>query len=236
MMEELKNLRHDSVRRFLERWYGVDRVGDTVAFPEMSGIPRELVEWHEAAASTGVDVTFQDYPIAPAELTRSGDGMIVFWVENQNGYYWAFDPDLAEHQVFVKESASDVWRDTGVTLDRFLLHCTVHEAIVGAESKFSAVVPESALQGALAAFSALPFSPPANDSPSARLLCSANALARVAPPPVGYAPEGERSWMLTIATVSGADVQEYRKDLESYNPTEVGRPQLIEVPIDDLPF
>lgn len=162
--------------------------------------------------------------------------MIVFWVENQSGYYWAIDADREERQVFVRECASDEWRDTGESLDRFLLHCTVREALIGTESKFSAVVPDSVLHGALADFSALPFRPFASESPLARLLCSGNALARVAPPPVGYAPADESSWMLTIATARGEGIEEYRPGLDPYILARPERPQPVEVSFDDLPF
>ncbi|GAA2112040.1 hypothetical protein [Actinomadura alba] len=235
-MEELLKPRHDSVQRFLERWYGPASNGGDVIFPRAWEIPREIVDWHKAVASTGMSVTFADYPVALTDLKRSDDGMIVFWVENEKTYYWAIDPDLEEHEVFYRESASDVWRNTGETLGRFLLHCTVHEAIIGTESKFSAVAPPaSALQNALTGFSPLPFRPLASEEPSTRLLCSSNALARIAPPPVGYARQGEQSWMLTIATVPGVNIQEYRMGLESYIPTGAGR-KPIKVSIEDLPF
>ena len=158
--------------------------------------------------------------------------MIVFWVENQNGYYWAIDANQTEHDVFYRENASSVWRHTGEKLDRFLLHCTVHEAIVRAENKFSAVVPTSSLQGALARFSPLPFRPLAHEDPATELLCSSDALARVAPPPVGYSHPGKPSWLLTIAAPRESSVQKYRRALErSILPS---RP--VDACVEDLPF
>ncbi|MFC1409730.1 hypothetical protein ACEZCY_26160 [Streptacidiphilus sp. N1-12] len=235
-MEELLNPKGDSIRRFLERWYGVADSGENTASSRAQEIPHEIVNWHEAAASAGAKATFQDHPIALANLERSDDGMIIFWVENQNGYYWAIDPVREEREVFCREDASSVWRNTGEKLDLFLLHCTVREAIIGAESKFSAVVPTSALQGCLVGFSPLPFRPLENENPSTRLLCSSDALARVSPPPVGYSHGGEESWLLSIAATSESNVRKYRTSLECYIPPGAGRPHPAEVSIEDIPF
>ncbi|MEU4113937.1 hypothetical protein AB0F71_05515 [Kitasatospora sp. NPDC028055] len=235
-MEELLNPQSDSIRRFLKRWYGSAASGETATPFEALEIPHEILDWHQAAASTGVEVAFQDYPVALSDLKRSDDGMIVVWVENQNGYYWAIKSNREDHEVFFREDASSVWRDTGEKLDQFLLHCTVREAIIGAESKFSALVPASAIQDALAGFTPLPYRPLANESPATQLLCSSNALARVATPPVGYSRRGERIWLLTIATAPGSSVRQYRASLERYIPAEAGRPRPAEASIEDLPF
>ncbi|MDT0569375.1 hypothetical protein RM704_18165 [Streptomyces sp. DSM 3412] len=239
-MEELTDPRRDSVRSFLARWYGRGGEGARGALPagpSVPGIPLELIDWHEAAAATGVDVVFQEYPVPLAELERSDDGMIVFWVENQGGYHWAVDPAQEGHPVHVRELGSDLWRDSGEPLEGFLLHSTVREAMLGADSKFSAVVPEPVLRDALTAFTALPFPPFANESPSARLYCGEDALARVAPPPAGYVPDGgEPSWMLTVAVAAGADVRRYRSSLESYVPAGADRRPSADVSADDLPF
>ncbi|MFJ5230359.1 hypothetical protein ACIQBJ_10730 [Kitasatospora sp. NPDC088391] len=235
-MEELLNPQSGSIRRFLKRWYGLAESGENATSSGAQEIPHEIVDWHEAAASTGVEVTFQDYPVEITNLKRSDDGMIAFWIENQNGYYWAIDPDREEREVFCREDASSSWRNTGEKLDHFLLHCTVREAIIGAESKFSAVVPTSAIRDALAGFSNLPFRPLANENSSTRLLCSSDALARVTPPPVGYSHEGEQSWLLAIAATSESSLRKYRISLECYIPAGAGRPHPIEVSIEDLPF
>jgi hypothetical protein len=216
-VEELLHPRSDSARRFLRRWYGTYDEPVETAFPESGAVPRELVEWHEAASSTGVRVTFQDHAVKPADLKREADGMLVFWIENQHGYFWAVDPESTDRQVLDRTNTSDTWRPTGENLERFLLHRTVHEALLGTEVKFSAVVPTEVLEsGALNGFSALPFAPAANESPSTRWLCSGDALARLAPPSAGYAPPGQESWLLTVAAAPGADLQTYRAGLEPH--------------------
>lgn len=216
-VEELLHPRSDSVRRFLRRWYGTSDESSEPAFPKFGNIPPELIEWHKAAASVGVPVTFQDYPVKPEDLKRDADGMLVFWIENQQGFYWAVNPESADLQVFDRTNTSDYWRPTGENLERFLLHRTVHEALLGTETKFSAVAPTEVLEsGVLNWFTVLPFSPAVNESLSTRWLCSSDALARVGSPPVGYAPPGQESWMFTVAAAPGTDLLKYRANLEPY--------------------
>ncbi len=225
--------RSDSVRRFLRRWYGTSGVSVEPAFPEFEDVPGELVEWHRAASSTGTRVVFQDHAVKPADLKRDGTGMLVFWIENQHGYYWAVDPEATDPQVFDRTNTSDTWRPTGEHLERFLLHRTVDEALAGTEVKFSALVPTEVLEsGALNGFSALPFAPAVNDSPSTRWLCDGDTLVRVVPPPAGYAPPGQESWMLTVAGASGGDLQRYRAGLEPY---VLERPRREERPGEPVP-
>jgi hypothetical protein len=182
-------------------------------------------------------VTFQDYPVKPADLKKAADGMLVFWIENQQGYYWAVDPESEDRQVFDRTNTSDEWRPTGENLERFLLHRTVHEALLGTENKFSAVVPTEVLESAaLSWFAALPFAPAVNESPSTHWLCSGDALARVAPPPVGYAPPGQESWMLTVAAAPGTDLLKYRAGLESHVLAKPRREERPDEPFEAPPF
>jgi hypothetical protein len=236
-VEELLHPQSDSVRRFLRRWYGTSGESAEPTFPKFGNIPPELVEWHEAATSTGMPVTFHDYPVTPAGLERATDGMLVFWIENQQGYYWAVDPESADRQVFDRTNTSDVWRPTGENLERFLLHRTVHEALLGTETKFSAVVPTEVLEsGALSWFAPLPFPPVVNESPLTRWFCSGDVLARVAPPPVGYAPPGQESWMLTVAAAPGTDLLKYRAGLESHILARPRREERPDEPFEMPPF
>ncbi|MEU6534642.1 hypothetical protein [Streptomyces sp. NPDC047000] len=216
-MEELLHPRSNSVRRFLRRWYGTSGGSPEPTLPKCENVPPELIEWHEAATSTGVPVRFQDYPVKLTALRRAADGMLVFWVENQQGYYWAVDPESTDRQVFDRTNTSEKWRPTGENLERFLLHRTVHEALVGAENKFSAVIPTEVLEPYTSnQFAALPFTPVVNEAPSTRWLCSADALTRVAPPPIGYAPPGQERWMFTVAAAPGIDLMKYGIGIEPY--------------------
>ncbi|WP_212818076.1 hypothetical protein [Polymorphospora rubra] len=207
-MQEMINPRSDGVRLFLRRWYGPGGGRGNLLAPPARGVPHELAEWHKEASSVGSPVTFQDYPVPLSELTRSEDGMMVFWIENQGAYYWAVDPDEDDSVVVVREYGSDPWLTTGETLGRFLLHCTVREAIVGAESKLAAVVPESVLHGqVLTRLIPLGFPAMATESSSTRLFCRHDALVMVMPPPVGYSLPGESSWMAVVAVAHGQDVR-----------------------------
>lgn len=227
----------DSATAFITRWYGAVAGDGGIATASAGAIPDEITAWHRAAASTGVRVTFQDYPVALPELARAGDGMMVFWVENQGAYWWAVDPDDESRMVFSQELGSDAWQATGETLDEFLLHVTISEAIVGAQAKLTALVPVPVLgDRALAGFVPLDFHALANEDPATRIYRSHDALARVTSPPAGYARPHQPSLMLTIAVADGRDIGEYGPRLEGYLLTGASRTRPAEFSAEDLPF
>jgi hypothetical protein len=194
---------------FLGRWYGNSGdlgIGDMTAH---ALAPLELVRWHAAVARMGVPVIFQDHPIALQDLARDSCGMLPFWVENQNGYFWAFNPDDSEHLVLFRMSGSNTWEQAGETLERFLLHCTVREAVIGTERKFTVFVPESQLAESLESFSQLSFPALASEEPVTRMWSSDDALIRATVPPVGYERPGEQLWMLTFAVPYDGSIEKY---------------------------
>lgn len=208
-VNEPMSLGAGTVDQFLLRWYG--SVGSPIPSAADVGfsVPSELAEWHVAAARAGVPVTFQDYPIALADLSPDAEGMLPFWVENQHGCFWAVNLQDPESRVFSREFGSDDWQPAGENLGNFLLHCTIREAIVGAARKFTVFVDESVLGDALEPFSVLDFPALANEEPETRIWSSVDALARVAVPPVGYGRPNEKLWMITIAVSSDTSIAKY---------------------------
>jgi hypothetical protein len=197
------------VESFLERWYGstkglgVDNATvDTIA-------PFALVRWHSLASRAGTRITFHDYPIALQDLKWDSDGMLSFWVENQNGVYWAVEQNDSRHMVFSRKFPSGDWQETGESVDEFLLHCTVSEAIIGADRKFTVLVPESRLSGALESFIELKFPALASENSATKIWSSRDALASITRPPVGYENPGEHLWMLTFAAPRDGNVSKY---------------------------
>jgi hypothetical protein len=209
-VDELLSLDAGGVDRFLLRWYGPvasSGVG-AVATPSFA-VPSELTAWHVAAAHAQVPVTFQDHPIALEDLSLNPDGMLPFWVENQHGYYWAVNPKDPESRVFFRESGSTDWKPAGEDLGKFLLHCTIREAIIGAPKKFTVFVADSLLGDALELFSVLDFPALASEEPETRIWSSSDALARVAVPPVGYGRPDEQLWMITVAAAHDTSIKKY---------------------------
>ncbi|WP_432151354.1 hypothetical protein [Streptomyces sp. bgisy029] len=233
-MDELLSINSDSVTRFLQRWYGT---GDSTSgdLPDATPhAPDDLVRWHAAAALTGHPVTFADRPVAPQDLAPDSRGMLEFWIENQNGYFWAVGLDDDGLQVFSRKSGEFDWRATGEPLGEFLLHCTVREAVIGSESKFTTFIGASEIEDALDSFKLLKFSALDSEEPEVKLWCSEDALVRMAPPPTGYAGPGDQLWMLTFAAPSDWRIERYASRFGLEGCTD--KPAHTELPYEPPPF
>ncbi len=161
--------------------------------------------------------------------------MLEFWVENQNGYFWAVDLDDDRLQVLSREAGEGDWTGTGEVLGDFLLHCTVREAVIGSASKFTTFVDASEIIEALASFHPLKFVALDSEEPQVKLWCSEDALVRMAPPPTGYAGTGEQLWMLTFAAPSDPPVERYASRFGIRGLTET-EPARMELPYEPPPF
>ncbi|MCH0563133.1 hypothetical protein [Streptomyces sp. MUM 2J] len=161
--------------------------------------------------------------------------MLEFWVENQNGYFWAVNLDDDRLQVFSRRAGEGDWARSGEFLSEFLLHCTVREAVIGSASKFTTFVDASEASEALESFEPLKFGALDSEEPQVKLWCSEDALVRMAPPPMGYAGPGEQVWMLTFAALSDSAIERYasRFGLESLARAEPAR---AELPYEPPPF
>lgn len=161
--------------------------------------------------------------------------MLKFWVENQNGYFWAVDVGDDRLQVFSSQAGESVWTGAGEVLGNFLLHCTVREAVIGGASKFTVFVDASGLQEALESFSPLDFVALCSEEPQVTLWCSEDALVRMAPPPTGYADPGQQLWMLTFAAPSDSCIEQYASRFGLEGLTEV-EPAQVELSYEPPPF
>ncbi|MET7426675.1 hypothetical protein [Dactylosporangium sp. NPDC005555] len=208
-MDDVLPLGAGSVEQFLLRWYGPTGSSRVGAAAVSFAAPSELIEWHAAAERAGRPVTFQDHPIALGDLSPDPGGMLTFWVENQHVYYWAVNLSDPESRVFCREIGSEEWQFVGEDLGKFLLHCTVREAIIGAARKFTVFVAESSLNDALELFSVLDFAALVSEDPETRIWSSSDALASVTVPPVGYGSPDEQFWMITIAVAADTSVEKY---------------------------
>ncbi|MEV7087615.1 hypothetical protein AB0O07_17200 [Streptomyces sp. NPDC093085] len=234
-MDELLSINSNSVERFLRRWYGTAESVSRVHLDARPYVPAELIEWHMAAALAAGPVTFQDRPVTPRDLVSDSSGMLEFWVENQNGYFWAVDLNDGRLQVFSREAGEGGWTGTSEVLRDFLLHCTVREAVIGGASKFTIFVDASEINEALESFEPLKFAALSSEEPQVRLWCSEDALVRMAPPPTGYAGPGEQLWMLTFAAPSDSRIERYTPRFGLEGLTEA-KPARLELPYGPPPF
>ncbi|NMO57750.1 hypothetical protein HH310_42130 [Actinoplanes sp. TBRC 11911] len=234
-MDEPRSLVAGGVGQFLRRWYGLVPAASSGAVPVGFAVPSELADWHAVTARATVPVTFQDHPIAFADLSPDPDGMLTFWVENQHGYFWAVDLKDPQRRVFCREVASDEWEPAGEDLRRFLLHGTLREAIFGADKKFTVFVDDSLVDDALESFSVLDFPALAGEEPGTKIWSSVDALARVGAPPAGYDRPGEQLQMITIAVPNDTSIETYgsRFGLE-ISDEAVTLP--VEIPYEPPPF
>lgn len=235
VVDELLSVQSESVGRFLRRWYGTAENVLDVSLDVSPYAPAELVQWHTEAALTGGRVTFQDRPVAPRELAPDPHGMLVFWVENQNGYFWAVDLADDRLRVFSRETAAGSWTGSGELLGDFLLHCTVREAVIGGASKFTTFVDASEVKEALESFEPLKFVALDSEEPQVKLWCSKDALVRMAPPPTGYEGPGEQLWMLTFAAPSDSHIEPYASRFGLTVLPEAA-PARAELPYEPPPF
>ncbi|WP_380284047.1 hypothetical protein [Kitasatospora purpeofusca] len=130
-----KNL--ESLEQFLGEWYGPPARSKPPLLMQ-SAAPEVLLGWNSIRLQWDHEIIAQNYPIPLDELTSDGD-LTPFWVENQGGWMWAFDSHL-ENFVYDRDMSnpSNDWEPTGETLEEFLVHATVVEALLGAPAQKSA--------------------------------------------------------------------------------------------------
>ncbi|MEW2253227.1 hypothetical protein AB0907_38635 [Streptomyces sp. NPDC006975] len=203
------------------------------ARPPVQGVPAPD-DGGEVVGGAGVpdfgERLTQAHPVKPEDLRRGADGMLVFWIDNQHGYYWAADPDSVKHQVFDRTNTSAEWKPTGESVERFLLHRTVHEALVGTGNKFSAVVPTEVLgSGVLDSCASFPFTPAVHDAPSTPVAVQRRRPGEGGPATGWLCPARPGELMLTVAATPGIDLGRYRAVLEPHvleRPRRVVRPSV----------
>jgi len=149
-VDELFDIGPDSVRRFFGNWYGPpDRTGEIPG--EAERLPGPLQAWYEAASSYSSPVTFHNRILDPDEVDEH-DGKLVFWLENQEVYEWAADPDDDDPLVYERATVDgEPWHPTGVRLSAFLVSVAVFEAVLSAEHSLHAADLTEAERGDLLA-------------------------------------------------------------------------------------
>jgi hypothetical protein len=131
-LEELLTIGPASLERFLERWYGPP----TLPAPPLStGLPNALARWYQLAGSYGRPLVHQNQLLEPAEFQRENE-KVVFYVENQGVWLWAFDETetVMDPGVFDREAEPGrQWQSTFESLHECLIHVAVFEAILGTD-------------------------------------------------------------------------------------------------------
>ncbi|WP_328954275.1 hypothetical protein [Kitasatospora purpeofusca] len=234
-MDELLSIDSGSIGRFFRRWHGTTGSVSQFHLEAAPFVPSQLLEWHAMARLTDGPVTFQDHPIPLPDLMPDSRGMLNFWTENQSGNFWAVALDDEVFQVFTREGEDGNWVETGETLGHFLLHCTVREAVIGSEFKFTTFVDSSEINDAMESFELLKFNALASEEPQVKLWCSKDALARMAPPPTGYTEPGEQLMMITFAASSDPVIERYASRFGLEIPA-AAEPSHQEIPYEPPPF
>ncbi len=168
----------DSVRRFFATWYGPpDRAGGIPAGAER--LPRPLQAWYEAASHYSAPVTFHNTILDPDEIEEV-DGKLVFWLENQEVYEWAADPNDDDPLVYERATVDgEPWYPTGVRLAAFLVSVAVFEAVLDAEqAQYAQELTETERDALLAPLRPLPMPGP---TAGAQLYAGEGLLAFVGP-------------------------------------------------------
>jgi hypothetical protein len=131
-VDELLHQTNDSLERFVARWYGPLPEPASWRNADLS-CPPALQHWY--ALSRRAPLTSQNDVLERQRLTPGEDGMVVFYVENQGVWLWAYDPaDGDDPQVHERENEYGIaWTPSGSRLSEFLLQVAVFEAVLGAE-------------------------------------------------------------------------------------------------------
>ena len=179
-MQELLSVGPGSLARFLERWYG------PALNPEPNvadDIPHPLANWYRLAGSRGVQLVHQNQMLDPAMFRREED-KVVFYVENQGTWLWAYDTSSDKDPlVFDREAEPErQWRSTTERLSEFLLHVAVFEAILGCAVGAAAIdCRRSELELVLAPLAPVALPAWQWPGPDHRLYCGADLLAMAGP-------------------------------------------------------
>lgn len=148
-----------SLREFLTAWYGPADKAPSPLPSSSVPVPSALTEWFETVSCWSAPVTVQN-TVVPLDELEDEDGKVVFWVESEGVWLWAYDVREASQDpaVFDRECEDDVpWTPSGLTLSSFLLQPAVFEAVMGAEHPAATDwIPADRLSEALAPLDPLP--------------------------------------------------------------------------------
>jgi hypothetical protein len=132
-MPDFADIDVSSLERFLATWYGPPDRPSTV-LPGAAAplpLPGSLREWYALTSRYSVPLTFHNTVLQPDQVHEDG-GKRVFWVENQEVYLWAADPEGDDPMVHERANVDgEPWHPTGVPLSGFLLNVAIFEACIG---------------------------------------------------------------------------------------------------------
>lgn len=175
-MKELLTIEPSSLDRFLERWYGPP---SKAMGRRPEGVPQPLAHWYEIAGCWTGPIVHQNELLDPSEFWQEGD-RVVFYVENQSVWLWAFDSTMGPDPIVFDRENEDGrdWQSTTEALSEFLLQVAVFEAIWGATFGASAIDrPRADLDRVLEPLRPVPLPAWRWPGPQHRLYCGDGLLA-----------------------------------------------------------
>lgn len=120
LVDLLLNPDEHTLQRFVAHWHGttIERVSAS------DEEPLALAELRALHAANG-QIIVQNHLSAAEPLP---DGKVIFYVENQGCYEWAYLPGSADPQVFGRFEPEDPWVAEREPLSRFVLEVALFEA------------------------------------------------------------------------------------------------------------
>ena len=121
--------RDDAVGNFLAGWYGPP---NSVRADASSSEPPALRKWRQSVARWDRPIVVQNQ-LVPRDSADVEDDLVVFYVENQGIWLWAYgegdDPPVYDRE----NEESRAWQPSGASLSDFLFQMTVVETVFGSE-------------------------------------------------------------------------------------------------------
>jgi hypothetical protein len=124
--------REAAVDWFLRTWHGIPELPPV---PVTAQIPSLLGQLLTLSRSYPTICSRQNRLISPIDV---GDGLLCFYVENQNVYRWAYRPGETDPVVFGQASQAGAWFTEQERLSGFLLQVCLFEALFSAPYTASA--------------------------------------------------------------------------------------------------
>jgi hypothetical protein len=127
-MTQVPRVGDGAVGDFLAGWYGPPTSVQTVA---AGSEPTVLRTWRQSVSRWQRPIVVQN-ELVPSDRAQVEDGLVVFYVENQGVWLWAYgegdDPPVYDRE----NEEGRTWQPSGVRLSAFLFQVTVVETIFGA--------------------------------------------------------------------------------------------------------
>lgn len=181
-VEELIHPDQHSLTAFLTRWYGPPTTDPGRSTITAVPIPTALSEWYRTTSRWSTQLVFHNRVVPPHEI-KIAQGKVLFWVENQGCCYWATDATSESSAVYVREEwgPDSAWRQICESLESFLLHVIVDEAITGALTRLAVEGPVDEVEAMMESFTRLEFPALETQHPETYLLSDGRTLVKATP-------------------------------------------------------